>query len=109
MSSTRPASQLKLDQEKMANAEPRQLPKGHFQLASTACQGKVEKQQLLAVAAFNDKPARGDTGRPPGFPPCTDVEAVTVFDSSNTPQPFLDTPLLDRIKTREKAEKQTTS
>jgi hypothetical protein len=39
----------------------------------------------------------------------TDRKKVTVFDSSNVPQPFLDTALLERIKGREKAERETTS
>ena len=39
----------------------------------------------------------------------TDRKKVTVFDSSNVPQPFLDTALLERIKGREKVERETTS
>jgi hypothetical protein len=39
----------------------------------------------------------------------TDRKKVTVFDSSNVPQPFLDTALLERIKRREKAERETAS
>lgn len=39
----------------------------------------------------------------------TDRKKVTVFDSSNVPQPFLDTALLERIKAREKVERETMS